>query len=84
MTLRELADSVDNGLRWRSVWPSFHACCNPVDDGYADRLGILFDAVQVAADVKYRDSLSNVLKAHHKNGTLGGLIRQAATRTEQS
>jgi hypothetical protein len=76
--IRDLSARVDQGLTYKSVWPGLHAVCGPYDGGYALRLGEVFGAVMLAADVRYRQYLPGVLKAKYKDGTLADCLRSAA------
>jgi hypothetical protein len=76
--LIDLADRVDD-MKWRDVWPSLHRLAYPVDDQYADRVGIVFHAVCAAAGCSMT-YLGAVLKARHKDRDLGPILKTAAGR----
>lgn len=78
--IENLADRVDAGVAWKAVWPGLHSCCGAVDDGYPGRIGDLFGALRDEVDCRYQDYLSAVLKARHRSGELGEVLRSVAKR----
>ena len=79
MTLDDVADQIEAGMKWRSVCPSFHACCHPVDGGYADRVGRVFAALRAETGTS-QTYLGDVLKHQFKEGVLAQTVRSAANR----
>lgn len=80
--LLELADRVDGGMKFHTFWSHLHVICSPDDagDGYAERLGQVFDALRAVTGVSYQQYLSAVLRRRQRDGQLADVIREAARR----